>query len=273
MSTIRRAAVAGMFYPDDARELRSQIEELIAHVSKRKVKGKVRGIVSPHAGYDYSGFTAAHGYSMLRGEKFETVVVVSPSHREFFNGVSVYPGDAYETPLGIVEVNRKLRDELLAQGEFIVASEAGHRTEHALEVQLPFLQEVLGEFTLLPLVIGDQKPEICFALGEALANVLQDESALLVASSDLSHFYTADVADKLDDVMIEDVNEFDYELLMHDLETQRTEACGGGPIVAVMAALKRLGVQHCEVVHHSNSGDVSGDYASVVGYLCAVAYS
>jgi AmmeMemoRadiSam system protein B len=221
----------------------------------------------------YSGLTAAHGYAMLRGEKFDTVVVVSPSHREFFSGVSVYSGEAYETPLGMIEVNAKLRDALVESAEFIVAAERGHRAEHALEVQLPFLQEVLPPFKLLPLVIGDQKREVCIRLGEALAKVLKDENALLVASTDLSHFYDAKVANELDNVMIKDVQEFDADKLMMDLERQRTEACGGGPVVAVMTALKRLGVAHLEVLHHSNSGDATGDHSSVVGYLSAVAYS
>ncbi|MEK7671707.1 MAG: AmmeMemoRadiSam system protein B, partial [Bacteroidota bacterium] len=173
---------------------------------------------------------------------------------------------------GVIQVNTKLRDELIAAGDFIVASERGHRTEHALEVQLPFLQEVLPSFKLLPIVIGDQQPEYCLKLGEALAKVLKHENAPLVASTDLSHFYSSDVADKLESVIIKDVEEFDYERLMHDLQTQRTEACGGGPTVAVMSALKHLHVTNIEVLHHSNSGDVTGDYSSVVGYLSAVAY-
>jgi AmmeMemoRadiSam system protein B/AmmeMemoRadiSam system protein A len=271
--TIRRPAVAGMFYSADSKELHRQIEDLIRRVKTKKPKGRICGIVAPHAGYMYSGLTAAHGYSMLRGETFETVVVVSPSHREFFSGVSVYPGDAYETPFGLIEVNAALRDALTENCDFIVASERGHGAEHALEVQLPFLQEVLPPFTLLPLVIGDQKPDICFRLGEALANVLRNENALLVASTDLSHFYSSAVAEKLDEVMMKDVGDFDCEALMLDLETQRTEACGGGPVVAVMAALKLLGAKTMKVVHHSNSGETSGDYDSVVGYLSAVAYS
>jgi AmmeMemoRadiSam system protein B len=170
-------------------------------------------------------------------------------------------------------VNAKLRDELVESADFIVASERGHRAEHALEVQLPFLQEMLPPFALLPLVIGDQKRDVCIALGEALARVLKEENALLIASTDLSHFYNAKIADALDKVMINDVREFNPDKLMMDLERQVTEACGGGPVVAVMTALKQLGVEHIAVLHHSNSGDVTGDRSSVVGYLSAVAYS
>lgn len=270
---VRRAAVAGTFYPADADELQHHIADLMGQVRTRKLNGKIRGIVSPHAGYMYSGLTAAHAYAMLRGEKFDTVVVISPSHREFFSGVSVYSGQAYETPLGLVAVNARLRDALVESAYCIVASERGHRDEHALEVQLPFLQQVLPPFSLLPLVIGDQKRAVCIELGEALARVLKEENALLVASTDLSHFYNAQVAHALDSVMINDVREFNPDKLMRDLERQRTEACGGGPVVAVLTALKRLGVDKIEVLHRSTSGDVSGDYGSVVGYVSAVAYS
>lgn len=270
---IRPPVVAGMFYPSDPKELHQQISELMQQVGRTKVKGRVRGIIAPHAGYAYSGLTAAHGYSMLKGERFETVVVVSPSHREYFPGVSVYSGEAYKTPLGVIEVNTTLREALIAATDFVASTENGHRAEHALEVQLPFLQEVLPPFTLLPIVIGDQRPEFCLKLGEALSTVLKDENALLVASTDLSHFYSSDIAEKMDAVITKDVEEFNYEQLMQDLEARRTEACGGGPAVAVLSALKHLGVRHIEALHYSNSGDVTGDYSSVVGYLSAVAYS
>ena len=269
---VRPSVVAGMFYPSDPVQLREQIQAMLQNVEIQKVDGRVTGIIAPHAGYMFSGSTAAYAYSQLRGETYETVVIITPSHKDFFRTVSVYSGDAYETPLGVIEVNTRLRDKLIAQYEFIRASEQGHRAEHALEVQLPFLQTVLSSFTLLPLVIGDQEPDICFKLGEALASVLRNENALIVASTDLSHFYSSDVADTLDEVLMNDVNAFDCESLMSDLETQRTEACGGGPTVAAMSALKHLGVQRMKVLHHSNSGAITGDYSSVVGYLSAVAY-
>ncbi len=268
----RPPAVAGKFYPADPTKLRRQIAELVDRVPKSELKGKVKGIITPHAGYLYSGFTAAHAFAALRGEKFETVVVVSPSHWEFFSGVSVYQGEAYATPLGMVEINKTLRDTIVGEADFIIASEIGHGSEHALEVQLPFLQEVLPPFTLLPLVIGEQNREFCFRLGEVLAKILKDENALLVATTDLSHYYAADIANKFDMIMLKDVADFNYEQLMTDLEARHTEACGGGPTVAVMSALKHLGVKNIEVLHHSNSGDVTGDYSSVVGYLSAVAY-
>jgi AmmeMemoRadiSam system protein B len=221
----------------------------------------------------YSGLTAAAAYRLLSGKSFSTVVVVSPSHREYFTGISVYAGDAYRTPLGDIPVDGTMRQALLAACPLVHPSEAGHREEHAIEVQLPFLQETLGSFALLPLVMGEQRRETCLALGRCLGELPGIPGSLLVASTDLSHYHAARVARAMDQVMVEDIRRFDYEQLMMDLESGTTEACGGGPTVAVMAALHRAGARRMNVVHHCNSGDITGDVRSVVGYLSAVAWS
>ena len=274
MKTAERAcSVCGTFYPAGAEELRQNLREMLEAARPPEIEGTIRGVIGPHAGYVYSGTTAAHAYTLLRGSSYDTVVVVSPSHREYFDGVSVFSGDSYATPLGIVSVDKELRAELLKQSPIIKSSRSGHGEEHAVEVHLPFLQHVLGDFTFLPVVMGDQKREYCFALGEALGSVLKGKNALLVASTDLSHYYAGDVADRLDAVAIKDVQKFDYENLMLDLEQNRAEACGGGPAVAVMLALHALGVGKMTILHHCNSGDVTGDFSQVVGYLAAVAYA
>ncbi len=270
---IRQCAVSGLFYPSDPVTLKRQLRSFLKTGPDKRDAGTVRGLLSPHAGYMYSGPTAGAGYGRLRGARYGTVVVLSPSHREFFDGISVYSGDAYATPLGRVSVNADLREKLIETCPHARSSEEGHGEEHAIEVQLPFLQEVLGEFTILPIVIGNQKRGYCYALGEALGKVLKDESALLVASTDLSHYHPAKVADRLDSVFIEDVRNGDYGQLMADLEGGKTEACGGGPTVAVLIALHSLKATRIEVVHHCNSGDVTGERGSVVGYLAAVAYA
>ncbi|HCV42365.1 MAG TPA: AmmeMemoRadiSam system protein B [Bacteroidetes bacterium] len=269
----RECSVCGLFYPADKEELRENIREMIAAAKSPKIGGTIRGVIGPHAGYVYSGPTAAHAYALLQGATYSTVVVVSPSHREYFDGVSVFPGDSYSTPLGVVPVDKDLREKLLQQTPLVNLSYSGHGEEHAVEVHLPFLQYVLGEFKFLPLVVGDQKRECCFGLGEALGEVLKGKNALLVASTDLSHYYPSSVANKLDAIVVNHVNKFDYEGLMHDLESQQAEACGGGPTVAVMLALERLGVREMTVLHHCNSGDVTGDSHQVVGYLSAAAYA
>jgi hypothetical protein len=173
----------------------------------------------------------------------------------------------------VIPIDTALRDRLIAASPIVSASAQGHGQEHAIEVHLPFLQSILPPFRLLPLVVGHQSREICFRLGEDLAGVLRGENALLVASTDLSHYYPASVARGLDAAVIADLERFDPESLMDDLEAGKGEACGGGPVIAVMAALKLLGARTMEVVHHCTSGDITGDTSSVVGYVAAVAYA
>ncbi len=269
----RRPAVAGMFYPADPDVLNRQVNDLFERAAAQSIPGDIRGVVAPHAGYTYSGPTAASGYSHVRGKEFETVVIVAPSHRDYFEGASVYSGDAYRTPLGIVPIDVNLRADLLNASDRVVAGEAGHRSEHAVEVQLPFLQAALGTFTLLPIVMGDQHRDLCFALADALVRITRGRKVLLVASTDLSHYHSAKIADAIDSVTIADVRAFDPQRLMGDLESGAAEACGGGPTVSVLGALQGLDVKHLDVVHHCNSGDVAGERQNVVGYLSAVAWS
>lgn len=274
MSTmVRPCTVCGLFYPGDQSELSSTIAALLDSVQQTPGKGVVRGLISPHAGYMFSGYTAAHGYKRLRNAAYDTVVIVSPSHREYFNGISVYPGDAYATPLGVVSIDAGLRAELCKQLPLIHLSHQGHGEEHAVEVQLPFLQTVLKDFSFLPVVIGDQARFYCEELGHALARVLKGRNALLIASTDLSHYHPYNAAVKLDSVFIEDVRRMSPESLMEDLESGKTEGCGGGPTVAALIALRMLGVVDMEILHHCNSGDVTGDHSGVVGYLSAAAYA
>ncbi len=270
---VRHPAVAGLFYPGSPSQLRKDLENFFKEAKPAPRAGTVRGVIAPHAGYLYSGFTAASSYARLAGSTYDSVVIVSPSHREAFEGVSVYPGSAYETPLGTVPIDESLRDHLLNVCPLVRATEAGHRSEHAVEVHLPFLQQVLPAFRLLPLVMGDQSRDVCRGLAKGLSEVLKGRNVLLVASTDLSHYYPSAVADRLDEVVIEDLRRFDEERLMDDLEAGKAEACGGGPTVAVMAALRALGATRVEVVHHCNSGNITGDSASVVGYVSAVAYA
>lgn len=270
--TIRPPAVAGMFYPGRPDVLEREVNHLLASAPKERIGGTIVALISPHAGYQYSGLTAAHGYALLKGLSFDTVVIVSPSHREYFDGASVYDGDGFQTPLGFLAVDAELRDELVGGDPFIRASANGHRQEHAIEVQLPFLQRVLGDVKILPVVMGDQRRQYCLHLAKKIGEVLKNKNALLVASTDLSHFHPYDEANTLDRIVIDDVAALDYGKLMDDLEAGRAEACGGGPTVAVLAAAHHLGANGAKILHHCNSGDVTGDRSGVVGYLSAVAF-
>lgn len=269
MARIRTPAVAGTFYDDDPSALRQYVDLLLEQAHSAPHKGTIIGLVSPHAGYMYSGPAAAAGYRALKGALVDVVFMVGPSHREFFEGASVYPGDAYRTPLGDALIDLEARSALLAEAKLLKLSESGHRGEHSLEVQLPFLQRVLHSFTIVPIVIGNQTPETCFEVGRALEKAARGRRALLLASSDLSHFHPYNDAVKLDRRVIDSVEAFDENTLMDLLAEERLEACGGGPVVAVMHASKLLGADRSQALFYCNSGDITGDKAGVVGYLSA----
>ncbi len=271
MEKKRKPAVAGMFYPVDREELERQVKLLLEITKPQKRYENVKGLISPHAGYVYSGKTAAYAYNTIKGKHYDNVVVISPSHREYFYGCSIYDGDKYSTPLGEMEINKELSEKIITNGEFIFSGEEGHRSEHALEVQLPFLQMALDEFKLVPIVMGDQSKELIESLALSLAKTI-DDSTLIVASSDLSHFHSKEVAFRLDSRVIERVKNFDYNFLYEDIQAGISEACGAGPIITLMRTLDLVGIKKVEVLDHSDSGDVTGDNSEVVGYMSAVFY-
>lgn len=265
---IRPPAVSGLFYPADPTLLSLTIDRLLEEQAPPTVADHPLAIVSPHAGIAYSGPTAAAAYALLRRRMFRTAVIVSPSHREYFNGISVYDGDAYRTPLGLINVDVELRDQLLAHKGVIMSSPLGHRDEHAIEVQLPFLQRINPDAKVLPIVMGDQRSEYCLILAQALADILTSDH-ILIASSDLSHFHDQEHALPRDRVIAESITAFKPMRLLEDLSSHRGEACGGGPIATVMSAAQAMGADAGTILHQCTSGDVTGDMQRVVGYLSA----
>lgn len=271
---IRKPAVAGLFYPSSAVELSKTIAALYAEVDKVPLAGCPAALIVPHAGYPYSGRTAAKAFKLLEGEEYERVVVIAPSHTVFFKGSSVYAGDGYETPLGVVNTDKKLSERIASIHPSVYFSKMGHasgstRGEHALEVQLPFLQVVLGQFKLVAIVMGDQEEDSIRSLGEMLSVALKGTNTLMVASSDLSHFHSEKVARRLDSTIQTAVEQYDPDLLLQTLASGKGEACGGGPIAAVMMAAKRLGGTRVQFLHYTTSGEATGDFNEVVGYLSA----
>ncbi|MCX5912546.1 MAG: AmmeMemoRadiSam system protein B [Deltaproteobacteria bacterium] len=238
---IRRPAVAGSFYPADPPTLSRQVREFLNRAPKEEIPGEIVALISPHAGYLYSGQVAAQAYKLIAGRNFEAVVVVAPSHRVYFQGASVYDRGGFETPLGTVPVDKELCKKIMAESEILRFLPQGHSQEHSLEVQLPFLQEALGKFCLVPIVIGDQSFATCQKVGQAIGRSVKGKNVLLVASTDLSHFHPYDRAVKIDQVFLEDIRAFDPQKLSQDLEGGKGEACGGGPVIAVMIASKELG--------------------------------
>ncbi|MCX8056750.1 MAG: AmmeMemoRadiSam system protein B [Ignavibacteria bacterium] len=266
---VRQPAVAGIFYEREPFQLKKNILSLLEKANPPKINGEIIGLISPHAGYFYSGKTAAFGYKLIEKKNYNTIVIISPSHYEYFRGISVYNGSAYQTPLGTVEIDQELRDELKSYDSIIEFSTRGHGREHALEVQLPFLQIVLDEFKLLPIVMGDQSKDFAYALADILAEVLKNKNVLIVASSDLSHYYSHDIANSLDSRIEKLINDYDEEELINELEEDKVQACGGGPMVAVMKASKLLGANKSKVLYRTDSSEASGDKHQVVGYLSA----
>jgi AmmeMemoRadiSam system protein B/AmmeMemoRadiSam system protein A len=274
---IRKPCVAGAFYPGDSLSLARMVDNLLTHAQKEKLALPVLGLIAPHAGYIYSGHVAAQAYAQIQNRSIDRVVILSPSHIDRFRGVAVYDGDAYQTPLGLVKVDQTFSENLCRQSPLFKRSDQGHATplrsrgEHALEVQLPFLQRTLKNFKIVPIIMGEQSYDICRTLGRALAQVITDEKTIIVASSDLSHFHPYNDAAKKDQGLLQAVQEWDYFNLSRNLNGRIWEACGGGPIITTMIACEYLGATEARLLKYANSGDVpQGDKSSVVGYGACV---
>jgi hypothetical protein len=276
---VREAGVAGAFYPADPKELTAMIDEMLAKATPPAIKDPILAVAVPHAGYQYSGPVAAYTYAELKGRKFSRVVVIAPSHFEAFDFTSVYEGDAYVTPLGTVQVDKAFARQLAKMSSTMRMSSKGHEVtsagaEHAIEVQLPWLQRVLGSFELVPIVMGDQSYESSRALGVALEKLIKSEGkegeTLVLASSDLSHYHTYDEAVTIDHKTLNALAAWDYFSMSRNFQSRVWEACGGAPIVAAMIYAERMGANQATVLKYANSGDVTGDRSRVVGYSADV---
>jgi AmmeMemoRadiSam system protein B/AmmeMemoRadiSam system protein A len=273
MKEIREPAVAGMFYPDKPDILSRDVKQYIERAQREEIEGDIVALVSPHAGYMYSGGVAACAYKLIEGKAFDTVVVVAPSHRALFKGASLYDRGGYRTPLGVVPVDVELSKKMMERRKEIQFIPEAHAEEHSLEVQIPFLQVVLKTFKLIPIVMEPYwSYETCQSLATAIAETVRGKNVLLVASSDLSHFHSYQKAVELDKRVLQHIERFDPEGLNRDLRQGRCEACGGGPILSIMLAAKALGANRGKVLKYLNSGDVTGDRSRVVGYAAGVFY-
>jgi AmmeMemoRadiSam system protein B len=273
-TTVRKSAVAGFWYPGDPLQLVREVSEHLRAVQPFPfaIPGRVVGLICPHAGLKYSGPVAAHGFALLRNRPSATVVMVGPAHRSVFDGVAVYSRGAFETPLGRVPVAEDLADALIAADPRLYAEPRPHRDEHSLEMQLPFLQHTVADLRIVPMLMGSQSKAEVSALTGALSRVLPDRpDVLLLASSDLSHYHPAAVANRMDALVVGDVERFDPESLQERIERTHDHACGGGPMVAVMKAARALGAEQATVLRYADSGDeAERNKSRVVGYLSAV---
>jgi len=275
--SIRPAAVAGTWYPGTAGALARDVDSYVAAVDADVLPGgRLDAVIAPHAGLMYSGPVGAYAYKAAgAGGPYDAAVLVGPSHFVGFEGVALYPAGAFETPLGLASIDEALGRELLETSPIVQPMPAAHRREHSLEMQLPFIRRLLPDLKIVPMLMGHQSSATIHALAAALEAVAPGRRLLLVASTDLSHYFDAATAETLDRRVIAAVSAFDSTQLL-DLfegfpegERGRFVACGGGPMIAVMMAARARGARHGRVLSYMHSGQISGDNAGVVGYLAA----
>lgn len=270
---LRPSAVAGSWYPGNARALAHDLDEYLA-AAGTPPSGRVQAIVAPHAGLMFSGPVGAYAYKAASAGAYDVAVLVGPSHFVAFDGVALWPDGAFDTPLGQARIDPE-GAAAMAKAPVVRDLPSAHKREHSLEMQLPFLRRVLPEVPIVPLLMGYQTRETIDALASALTGAFGGRRALLVASTDLSHYFDADAAARLDAEVQACVAGFDPDRLFARFESYpehergRFVACGGGPMLAVMLAARELGAAEARVLKYAHSGEISGDYSGVVGYLAA----
>lgn len=280
--TVRSPAVAGTFYPDAPQVLSAQVGKFIDDAELKETDGTLIGLIAPHAGYVYSGHVAGYAYKQLVGQPFDTVLLLGLSHRYPIGTAAIYPRGVFRTPLGDIQIDEDLAAEIMHLNSDIVDLPSAHANEHSLEVQLPFLQHVLSDFRIVPILLQDDSPENVVPLSQAIAEATVDRSLLLIGSTDLCHYPTYETARKSDRVVIEAIGHFDPDYLRQEMDkymqihpTQNFHCmmCSTGAIYTTMRAAKALGGNQIEVLKAANSGDVPiGGRDQVVGYMAAGIY-
>jgi AmmeMemoRadiSam system protein B len=271
--TTRRAAVAGTWYPGSAGALRREVEGYLASVPET-TRGMVTAIIAPHAGLMFSGPVGAHAYKAVAAAKYDVAVIVGPSHFVAFEGVALYAEGSFEFPLGAAAIDGA-GAEAVAASPIVKSMPSAHSREHSLEMQLPFLKYVLPDVPIVPLLMGYQDRGTITALAAVLASAFGSRRALLVASTDLSHYLDAATASSLDARVQQAVGAFDPDALLDLFESYpehergKYVACGGGPAISVLMAARTLGARDARVLKYGHSGEISGDYDGVVGYMAA----
>ncbi len=271
---VRPSAIAGHWYEGEPKALARTVDSYMDRAQLPPLQGEIIGVVAPHAGHRYSGPVAAYAFAAMRGMSPNLVAVLSPFHNYHPAPLLTTAHEAYATPLGPVSVNK----DALAKLDAALKADLGlgltpiaNDPEHSLEIELPFLQQALKSgWSLLPLMVRVQEPDVCRRLGNALGRVLKGTQAALVASTDLSHYYSQDVALAMDRAILEPIEHFDPDGAYEVEETGRGYACGLGALESAMWAARALGADKIQVLRHATSGDVTGDYTGVVGYAAAV---
>jgi AmmeMemoRadiSam system protein B len=275
VNSTRPAAVAGSWYPASPGALTRDIDGYVAAVPAGAIpRGRLDAVIAPHAGLMFSGPVAAYAYKTAAAHgPYDAVILAGPSHFVAFDGVALYPAGGFDSPLGPAPIDEELGEALLAASPLIHVLPSAHTREHSLEMQLPFIRRLLPDAAIVPLLMGYQTRETIQGLAEALAKVGGRGRTLLVASTDLSHYFDAATARGLDRRVEDCVAACDPERLLHifeeypEAERGRFVACGGGPAIAVMLAARARGARHGRALKYMHSGQISGDNSGVVGYL------
>jgi len=274
---LRRAQVAGSFYKGTKAGLTSEIEECFTHplgpgrlptlaqVGDRKLVG----LLCPHAGYIYSGPMAARSYFELASDgKPDKIVIIGPNHTGQGSGVSMMSEGTWETPLGQIRVDKEAAERISKISDIIDLDDQAHLYEHSVEVQLPFLQYVLkAEFEFVPICMMMQDLKTSLEVGKAIGQALKDDDVLIVASSDMTHYESAEVAKRKDHLAIDAILALDDTKLQETVQSHRISMCGHGPVASMIAASKILNAKTAQLLGYSTSGDITGDNSEVVGYL------
>jgi len=275
---VRPSPIAGKWYEGDPKILARLVDEYLDEAQLPELEGEVIAVIAPHAGHTYSGAVAGYAFATLRalrqaqGEP-DLVAVIAPMHHPYAEDLITTAHEAYSTPLGDVPVDKDVLHEL----DVALKSEIGsglspvpHDPEHSLEIELPFLQRAFSsKWKLLPVMVRGREPRLSQGLGKALAHVLRDKNFVMVASTDLSHFYNQQTALSYDRAMLNAIESFDPEAAFDVERAGKGFACGLGAVTAVMWAARELGADKIKVLRHATSGNVTGDYSSVVGYGAA----
>jgi AmmeMemoRadiSam system protein B len=271
---LRPSPIAGTWYEGNPQRLIRAVDNYLDLAELPELDGDIVAVIAPHAGHRFSGPVAGYAFAAVRGQTPDLVAVISPMHQYFNRPLITTAHSAYSTPLGNVTVDFDAIDALEANLNKRLGyglAQVTYDHEHSLEIELPFLQRVLeSEFKLLPVMVRSVEPEVSHALGLSLAEILRGKNALLVASTDLSHFYDQKIATTLDGEMLKQIEAFLPEALYETEASGKGFACGLGALTAVLWAAKELGANMVKVLRHATSGDVTGDYTQVVGYGAAV---
>ena len=271
---VRPPTVADLFYPADKGELTRVVTRHLQDVGDLpKIDGRIIALIVPHAGLIYSGPIAAYAYKLLENSAVNKVILCGPSHKYGFEGISIYgPDVVWQTPLGSVACNTELCRALLEKNRAISVIPEAHQQEHCLEVQLPYLQTVLKDFTIVPMIMGRPDHQTIGDLAEALKGIPDDNATVMIASTDWQHFMPAATGRTYDSLGMDCLKKLDADKLEQYLAVDKTQMCGGGAAVSVIKAAKAKGADKVAILKYGDSGDVTGDKSSVVSYVAAVLY-